>query len=306
MPRTNSRFIARLGALVLAFSAVVLLQGCANTTQAGAVGITRSQLLVVPSAQINQQAAEGFSKLSQAAAKQSKLNKDAQLTRRVRHIGERLITHVPVFREDAAQWAWEINVFESDELNAFCAPGGKIGFYSGIIRRLDLTDNEIAAIMGHEIAHALREHSREKASQKGVAHLLLSTAQKADSTGLVGSLGGIGLDMLVHLPNSRAMELESDVIGLELMARAGFDPRHASNVWIKMAKFSQGKEGLAFLSTHPQGDDRIALLESKVDTVMPLYEEAIARDIPKPQPRVVEPSSSRKATTSSKGRKARK
>lgn len=302
----DSRLIARFSAWILAFSAVALLQGCANTTQAGAVGINRSQLLVVPSAQINQQAAEGFSKLSQEAAKQSKLNKDAKLTRRVRHIGERLIAHVPVFREDAAHWDWEINVFESEELNAFCAPGGKIGFYTGIIRKLDLTDTEIAAIMGHEISHALREHSREKASQKGVANVLLSTAQKADSSGLVGSLGGIGLDMLVHLPNSRAMELESDVMGLELMARAGFDPRLASNVWVKMAKFSQGKQGLAFLSTHPQGEDRIALLESKVEAVLPLYEQAQASAATKQQEEVAPAASARRSAAPSNRRKTKR
>ena len=306
MLRMDSRLIARFSAWILAFSAVALLQGCANTTQAGAVGINRSQLLVVPSAQINQQAAEGFSKLSQEAAKQSKLNKDAKLTRRVRHIGERLIAHVPVFREDAAHWDWEINVFESEELNAFCAPGGKIGFYTGIIRKLDLTDTEIAAIMGHEISHALREHSREKASQKGVANVLLSTAQKADSSGLVGSLGGIGLDMLVHLPNSRAMELESDVMGLELMARAGFDPRLASNVWVKMAKFSQGKQGLAFLSTHPQGEDRIALLESKVEAVLPLYEQAQASAATKQQEEVAPAASARRSAAPSNRRKTKK
>ena len=302
----DSRLIARFSAWILAFSAVALLQGCANTTQAGAVGINRSQLLVVPSAQINQQAAEGFSKLSQEAAKQSKLNKDAKLTRRVRHIGERLIAHVPVFREDAAHWDWEINVFESEELNAFCAPGGKIGFYTGIIRKLDLTDTEIAAIMGHEISHALREHSREKASQKGVANVLLSTAQKADSSGLVGSLGGIGLDMLVHLPNSRAMELESDVMGLELMARAGFDPRLASNVWVKMAKFSQGKQGLAFLSTHPQGEDRIALLESKVEAVLPLYEQAQASAATKQQEEAAPAASARRSAAPINRRKTKK
>ena len=306
MLRMDSRLIARFSAWILAFSAVALLQGCANTTQAGAVGINRSQLLVVPSAQINQQAAEGFSKLSQEAAKQSKLNKDAKLTRRVRHIGERLIAHVPVFREDAAHWDWEINVFESEELNAFCAPGGKIGFYTGIIRKLDLTDTEIAAIMGHEISHALREHSREKASQKGVANVLLSTAQRADSSGLVGSLGGIGLDMLVHLPNSRAMELESDVMGLELMARAGFDPRLASNVWVKMAKFSQGKQGLAFLSTHPQGEDRIALLESKVEAVLPLYEQAQASAATKPQEEVAPAAPSRRSAAPSNRSKTKK
>ncbi|MGE8398033.1 MAG: M48 family metallopeptidase, partial [Comamonas sp.] len=239
---------------------VAVLQGCANTTSSGAIGLQRSQLLLVSSETVNAQAAKGFQQLTADARSKKKLNTNAAMTQRVRRIGNDLIAHVGVFRPDARNWAWEINVFESDQINAFCAPGGKIGVYSGIITKLKLTDDELAAVMGHEIAHALREHSREQASQKAVSSLITSTV--AAATGVPGELMDAGSQMLVHLPNSRSMELESDVIGLELMARAGYNPRNASSIWKKMLQVSGGKNGPAFLSTHPAGDQRIAELDS--------------------------------------------
>ena len=165
-------------------------------------------------------------------------------------------------------------MFESENINAFCAPGGKIGVYTGLINQLQLTDDEIAAVMGHEIAHALREHSREQASQKTISSLITSTV--AAATGMPGELMDAGSQMLVHLPNSRAMELESDVIGLELMARAGYDPRHASSIWRKMQQIKGGQQGATFLSTHPAGDQRIAELDAYVPKVWPLYQAALA------------------------------
>jgi predicted Zn-dependent protease len=253
----------------------ITLQGCANTTSSGAIGLQRSQLLLVPSETINAQAAQGFQQLTADARAKKKLNTDAAMTQRVRRIGNDLIAHVGVFRPDAAQWAWEINVFESDDINAFCAPGGKIGVYTGIVNKLKLTDDEIAAVMGHEIAHALREHSREQMSQKTISGLLTSTV--AAATGMPGELMNAGSQMLVHLPNSRAMELESDIIGLELMARAGYNPHNASSIWKKMQQHSQGKQGAAFLSTHPAGEQRIAELDAYVPKVLPLYQAALAQ-----------------------------
>lgn len=255
--------------------AAAWLQGCANTTSSGAIGLQRSQLLLVSSETVNAQAAKGFQQLTADAQQKKKLNTDPAMTQRVRRIGNDLIAHVGVFRPDARNWAWEINVFESDEINAFCAPGGKVGVYTGIVNKLKLTDDEIAAVMGHEIAHALREHSREQLSQKTVLGLLTSVVSAA--AGVPGELMDAGSQMLVHLPNSRSMELESDIIGLELMARAGYDPRNASSIWKKMMQQSQGKSGPSFLSTHPAGQDRIAALDSYVPKVMPLYEAALAQ-----------------------------
>lgn len=216
---------------IAAIAIAGVLQGCASTTESGAIGLQRSQLLLVSSESLNAQAAEGFQKLTADAQSKKKLNTNAKQTQRVRKIGQDLIAQTPVFRADAKDWAWEIHVFHSDQINAFCAPGGKIGIYTGIINRLELTDDELAAVMGHEIAHALREHSREKASQQAVSNLLTSTVSAA--TGVNGSLLDMGAQMMVHLPNSRGMELESDIIGLELMARAGYNPSNAPRLWKK-------------------------------------------------------------------------
>ncbi len=254
---------------------VGLLHGCANTTDSGAIGLKRSQLLLVSSDTVNAQAAEGFQKLSADALSKKKLNTNAQMTNRVRKIGNDLIAHVGVFRADALNWAWEINVFDSDEINAFCAPGGKIGVYTGIVTKLQLTDDELAAIMGHEIAHALREHSREKVSQQMVSGLVSSTVGAA--VGVGSELMDMGSQMLVHLPNSRSMELESDVMGLELMARAGYDPRNAPNLWKKMQAASGGKQGAAFMSTHPADDVRIQAMLDNIPKVLPLYQQAKLR-----------------------------
>lgn len=259
-----------LGAAVL----LALLQGCANTTDSGAIGLQRSQLLLVSSETLNAQAAQGFQRMSADAQAKQKLNTDARLTQRVRRIGNDLIAHVGVFRPDAKDWAWEINVFDSNQINAFCAPGGKIGVYTGIVNRLQLTDDELAAIMGHEIAHALREHSREKASQRMLSGLLVSAVSAA--TQVDGDLLNTGSQMLVHLPNSRSMELESDIMGLELMARAGYDPRNAPKLWEKMQAASKGNKGLAFMSTHPTDEARIASMQENIPKVLPLYQQARA------------------------------
>ncbi len=271
LPKSLHKPLRWIGAALL----VGLLQGCANTTDSGAIGLQRSQLLLISSEELNAKAAQGFQQLSADAQSKKKLNTDARLTQRVRRIGNDLIAQVSVFRADAKDWDWEINVFDSDEINAFCAPGGKIGVYTGIVKRLKLTDDELAAVMGHEIAHALREHSREKASQQMVSNLLVTTVSAAAKVD--GSLLDMGSQMFVHLPNSRSMELESDVMGLELMARAGYDPRNAPKLWEKMRAASGGNKGLAFMSTHPADEERIAAMQENIPKVVHLYEEARAR-----------------------------
>ena len=271
----------RLTHAVTALAAAALLAACASTTAPGAVGIERQQFMMVSAESVNAEAAQGFRKLSSAASSQGKLNTDPVMTRRVRDIGNRLIREAPVFRPDAAQWAWEINVFESDEVNAFCAPGGKIGVYTGLVRKLQLTDNELAAVMGHEIAHALREHSREQVSQQTLSGAVVQgvAAASPDNAAIVSTLGSVGTQLFLHLPFSRDMELEADVMGLELMARAGYDPRQAPQVWRKMQRLSGGQETMQFFSTHPNSANRIAALEANVPKVMPLYEARAGRTV---------------------------
>ena len=202
------------------------------------------------------------------------------MTARVRAIADRLIPQVGVFREDARNWDWQVNVLQSDEVNAWAMPGGKIAFYSGIINRLELTDPEIAAIMGHEIAHALREHSRERASGQAVTGLLTqggaligTVLSGYDLTGLSGP-AQMAAQLTFGLPNSRLHETEADRMGVELAARAGYDPRAAISVWQKMAKLSGGDSGPAFLSTHPSNEERITDLQDYSQRVIGLYQQA--------------------------------
>jgi Zn-dependent protease with chaperone function len=256
--------------------ALLALSGCASSTAGGALGIERKQLLIVSAEQISAQAAEGYTKLSSAAAQARKLNTDAVQTARLRAIAGRLIPHVKVYRQDALAWKWEVNVFDSDDINAFCMPGGKIGFFSGILTKLALDDAEVAAVMGHEIAHALREHTREKVSQQGLSNAVVLgvAASGSRSAGAAGGAVAVGAQLFLHLPFSRDMESEADAAGLELMARAGYDPRAAVRVWHKMQKATQGAGPPALLRTHPTNEQRIRSIEALLPRVMPLYDAA--------------------------------
>jgi predicted Zn-dependent protease len=258
-----------------AFAVALLLAGCATTTEKGAVGVERSQLLLVSSEEIDKSAATLYQQVLTKETQKGHLNQDPKQVERVRRIATRIIPHTAVFRKDAPAWKWEVNVITSPQINAWCMPGGKIAFYTGILEKLQLTDEEAAAIMGHEIAHALREHGRERASQE------LATGVGASVVGAVLGIGQAGADLAgivgqvtYMLPYSRLHETEADRIGVELAARAGYDPRAAIALWQKMAKLSDGGGPPAILSTHPSNEDRIKDLESFSQRVMPLYEQA--------------------------------
>ncbi|WP_235839982.1 M48 family metallopeptidase [Derxia lacustris] len=254
-----------------------LIAGCTtvNTTAPGVVGVQRSQTMtpLVSPADVNKMAAQQYAQTLKGAQQKGALNADAAETQRVRAIAQRLIPETRVFRPDAVAWRWEINVITSDELNAWCMPGGKIAVYTGLIDKLSLTDDELAAVMGHEIAHALREHSRENMSRQMPAQILLQVVGAAYGGG-VQQMGGQAYQLLVGLPNSREMETEADRIGTELMARAGYNPEAAVNVWHKMQRASQGKEQPELLSTHPSSESRIADLSVVAKRVEPLYQQA--------------------------------
>ena len=166
-------FTVRIFTAISFCLSLVTLSGCETTTAGGAVGAQRSQLMLVSSEQLDQMAAQAYAKLQADAAKKGTLNIDPAMTRRVRAIASRLELQTRVFRADAPGWKWEVNVISSNELNAFCMPGGKIMVYSGLINQLRLTDDEIAIVLGHEISHALREHSREQVSQAMAAQTMI-------------------------------------------------------------------------------------------------------------------------------------
>jgi Zn-dependent protease with chaperone function len=265
-------FLCILRRLAPWLAAAMVLGGCATSTAPGAVGVTRPQLMIVPSAAVAARAAEGYARMSVEASQAGRLNTDAPLTARVRGVGQQLIAVAGSFRPDAAGWPWEINVIHSAELNAFCMPGGKIAVYSGLVERLQLTDAEIAAVMGHEISHALREHSREKISQQTLSQAVVTAIANTGNrnAGAHGALAALGSKLFLQLPFSREMELEADVMGLELMARAGFDPAEAKNVWVKMQQASTSRS-VEFFNTHPDNERRIAALAEAEGKVRGLY-----------------------------------
>ena len=270
----------RMLAVALVASAA-LLAGCQSvkTTSAGAVGIERTQRMssMVSEADMRQQAELSYRETLSTERQKGTLNADPALTNRVRAITSRLIPASAAFRPDAAHWKWEVNVIRSDQINAWCMPGGKIAVYTGLITKLNLTDDEIAAVVGHEIAHALREHARERASEQMGAQAVISGASILLGVGQAGSdLGGVFYKAFFGLPNSRLHETEADRIGVEVAARAGYDPRAAITLWQKMAR-NGGGSGPEFLSTHPSAETRLKDLEVYSARVMPLYEQARRR-----------------------------
>ncbi|NDC10637.1 MAG: M48 family peptidase [Oxalobacteraceae bacterium] len=261
--------------IALLFSSLLLV-GCKteNTTQAGVVGVNREQRMAISSATMVSAATKQYALLMADAQEKDKLNANPAQYTRVKTMADRLVAHVTVFRPDALGWKWEVNVITSPEVNAWCMPGGKIAVYTGLIEKLRLTDDELAAVMGHEISHALREHSRERASEQAVASVGISVV--AAVVGL-GSLGQKGMEYayqgLLGLPNSRTHEIEADRMGVELAARAGYDPRAAVSLWKKMGDIG-GKEPPKFMSTHPPRGERVQDLTEYSEKVLPLYQRA--------------------------------
>ena len=263
---------------------IAYLAACANTTKPGAVGINRSQFMVVSSADVNKLSAASFEEQNKKAKEKNVLITSGSSYERLKHVANRLIPQTAVFRDDTSTWEWQLSLIQSNTLNASCAPGGKITFYTGIIDQLNLTDDEIAAIMGHEMAHALREHGRERLSealaQNAVTNVALAAAGANYASG-INAANQVAQYVLV-LPNSRQNESEADAIGLELAARAGYNPRAAITVWQKMLKATQGKNPPEFLSTHPSGETRIEQLNALMPAVEPLY--LAASKAPQSQP----------------------
>ncbi|MEA1892103.1 MAG: M48 family metallopeptidase [Campylobacterota bacterium] len=256
----------------------IIFTGCAysSSTQKGVVGVDRKQLMLVSSANMDKGAKEAYSSIIQKAKQEGTLNQNKKNALRIKEIAKNLIPQTPTFRQDAKSWDWEANLITSKQLNAWCMPGGKIAFYSGIIDQLQLSDDEIAAIMGHEMAHALREHSRERSSQNMVANGILGIG--AALLGLdqgTTNLAAQVTNVTILLPNSREQESEADYMGVELAARAGYDPRAAISVWEKMKKLSNGNNPPEFLSTHPSHDTRIEELTAYAEVVRPLYEQSL-------------------------------
>lgn len=231
----------------------------------------RKQLVLVSEEQAQSSSAQAYAQTLDEAQKKGKLSTDAVLNARVKRITDRLIVQAGQMYAPSRQWNWSVAVLDEPTLNAWCMPGGKMAIYTGIIHKLKLTDDEIGQIMGHEIAHALLGHGRERMSraiamQGGI--LLGSAVAGRDLSGLTPVA-----DIALTLPNSREGETEADRYGIELAARAGFDPRAAVQLWEKMSTAS-GNGPPQFLSTHPSPTNRMQALNALVPQMMPLYERA--------------------------------
>ena len=272
-PIAQRYFLPTLLAAALALAACQTVQ----TTQSGAVGVDRKQSMMLSAAEVNRGAEQAYLQTTRQAAQKGALNRNPAEVQRVRAVASRLITATGAFRGDAPGWRWEVNMISSPEINAWCMPGGKIAVYTGLIEQLRVTDDELAAVMGHEIAHALREHGRERASQQAAQNVVLGVGGAFLGIGNLGAgLAQIVADVTYGLPNSREFEREADRIGVELAARAGYDPRAAVTLWQKMSRAGGGHPP-QFLSTHPSAGSRIEDLQGYAARVMPLYESARRR-----------------------------
>jgi len=256
-------------AVLLLSPGLVLAQG----DDREGVDVGRNSLFssLVPAETVEQSAAQQYAEMLQQAAAQDALGgKNHPQVRRLRAMAQRVIPHAMGWNPRARNWRWEVNLIGSRQVNAFCMPGGKIAFYSGILDQLQLTDDEVATVMGHEIAHALREHARARMAKNaatGIGANLLSNVLGLGQLGqTVTSYGA----QLLTLQFSRKDESDADLVGMELAARAGFDPRAGVTLWQKMAAASRGAPP-QWLSTHPSGNTRIADIQANLPKVLPLY-----------------------------------
>jgi predicted Zn-dependent protease len=231
---------------------------------------------LVPEAKLEAAAMQQYAGIKQQAQQHGALAPDDHpQAQRLRAIAKKLIPHATRWNERASQWQWEVNLIGSKEINAFCMPGGKIAFFSGILSSLKLTDDEVAIVMGHEIAHALREHGRERAAKSAlsnagakIAGIGLSALLGIDPNLTAAATGGVA--NLTMLKFSRDDETEADLVGLDLVARAGYDPRAGIALWQKMGMINKNAPP-QWLSTHPAGKARIAEMQRHMSEVMPLY-----------------------------------
>ena len=241
------------------------------------VGKSSTMRNLVPAETLEQAAEQQYAELLAQAKQQGALAQpgNAQL-QRLQGIAQRLIPQALVWNERAKGWKWEVNLIGSQQINAFCMPGGKIVFYTGLIDKLKLSDDEIAMVMGHEMAHALREHSREQLAKTQATGLGIRLGGGIFGLGDMGTAAANLGGKLLTLKFSRSDETDADLVGLELAARAGYNPQAAVTLWEKMGE-ANGNGGIGFLSTHPTGPNRIANLQANVPKVERLYQQARKR-----------------------------
>ena len=270
------RFVHRLawGGAAAALAPPAWAQPAGDAGVRDDVGRTSRMAQLVPAAQVEGQAGQQYLQLMQeAGAQRALLPPEHPQVQRLRSIAGRIIPHAPPWNERARQWRWDVNLLASKQLNAFCMPGGKIAFYTGILKQLQLNDDEVAIVMGHEVAHALREHARERMGKSLATRGAFEIGAAVLGLGQLGrSVAGMG-EQLINLRFSRDDETEADIVGLDLAARAGYDPAAGVRVWQKMMAASK-RAPPQWMSTHPASDSRIRDIQAKLPKVQPLYDRA--------------------------------
>jgi predicted Zn-dependent protease len=268
------------GALGAALPALAQQQSQANLDEGVRrdVGKESKFTKLVPAEQVEQAAAQQYAQMLKQAQQQRALAPETHpQLQRLRYISQRLIPHALPWNPRAKQWRWEVNLLGSKDLNAFCMPGGKIAFYYGILAQLQLSDDEVATIMGHEIAHALREHARERMGKTAATRVGASLLSSLLGLGNAGdALLGMGAQ-LVSLKFGREDESEADIVGMELAARGGYDPAAGVTLWQKMLAVNKGAPP-EFMSSHPAGETRIKDIQDKLPKVTPLHARAARPD----------------------------
>jgi predicted Zn-dependent protease len=256
------------------FALVAALVAACATSPTG-----RKQLMLVSEQQAITASRQAYVEEIGKAKKEGKLVTDRRVLNRIEVITERLVAQAIKMRPDSAQWEWSVEVIDDPKnVNAWCMAGGRMAIYTGLIQQVDPTDDELAQVMGHEIAHALANHSAERmsramASQAGV----LAVGILSDNPGQAMATAAVAAKLALDLPNSRTAETEADQIGIELAARAGYDPRAAITLWQKMGAVGGGKGPPAFLSTHPSDEQRQQRLGALAPEMMPYYQAPGAR-----------------------------
>lgn len=259
--------------LVLVLICGLVAASCATNPITG-----RKQLMLVPESQAIAASREAYVEMLKPLEEKGKIENDGPLAERVERITSRIVAQAIRYRPETANWDWTIAVIDEPKtVNAFAMAGGRMAIYTGLVQQLNATDDEIAQVMGHEIAHALANHVSEKMSIAMASNLALTTfAVTGERSQLALQGAALAAAVAIQLPNSRQAESEADRIGIELAAKAGYDPRAAVTLWEKMAKVSGGGR-FDFLSTHPAPERRMETLAALVPKMMPYYRQQGAR-----------------------------
>jgi predicted Zn-dependent protease len=256
--------------IAIIFTLLTVLTACATNPVTG-----RKQFMLISEEQSISASREAYVKMLEPLEKEGIIDNDAVLTERVNQITAKLIAQALIYRPETKNWDWRVKIIDDPEtINAFCMAGGKMAIYTGLIEQLDATDDEIAQVMGHEIAHALSAHTAERMSIALATNLAVTGfALTRDQPGVALAGASLAAALAITLPNSRESEAEADVIGIELAARAGYDPHAAVSLWRKMAKASGNDSDFDFFSTHPAPSKRMEKLGQLIPKMMPYYEK---------------------------------